>query len=459
MKRSYYVVAVCMFVIISLGFPGAKAFGEDTYKVGIGDVLQVSVIGEGLNPVVRVAFDGSITFPYIGTVYVQGMSVTEIKDEIAKRLSEGYIKQPVVSVNIVESLSRKVFTYGEVTRIGEVPFKDNMTLLNTLSLAGGVSDSGLYGKLIIKRKNKSGAGYKDVVEVNLNNGHIEDKKIRDMTLQLDDILIVEKNKTFLIQGEALQRGRFVLENGMTVLSALLQVGGVTTEGEYGSIKLRRKNTDNDGKYEVFVESKLNEGVIEDPVVENTLLHPDDILIVEKSRTFLIEGEVVKRGRMILEKDMTVLSALLQAGGVTDSGLYGRIKLRRKAGNESGQYEDILEAKLTNGVIENNKVEDELIRPDDILVVERNETFLIYGEIERPSEYVLQSGMTVFKAITIAGGFTKWGSENKIKILRSHNDTDGLEIIKVDLGDIIAGDANADIQIQNNDIVVVSSGVF
>ena len=67
-------------------------------------------------------------------------------------------------------------------------------------------------------------------------------------------------------------------------------------------------------------------------------------------------------------------------------------------------------------------------------------------------------MTVFKAITVAGGITKWGSESRVKILRASGDDEELVIIKVKIDDVIQGDA-ADIRLQPGDTVIISTGLF
>jgi protein involved in polysaccharide export with SLBB domain len=68
-------------------------------------------------------------------------------------------------------------------------------------------------------------------------------------------------------------------------------------------------------------------------------------------------------------------------------------------------------------------------------------------------------MTVFKALINAGGVTKWGSEDRVKILRKASNASGLETIKVDINSVIKGDANSDIKLQSGDIIIVSKGIF
>jgi polysaccharide export outer membrane protein len=453
------------FVIFIIALSFASQTGADTslsgiYKIKINDVLSIKVLdNEELNTLATVTSDGTITFPYIGNISVKGMSLPEIDETITKKLSEGYIKYPVVTVYLMQSMSRKIYAYGELNKRGEVIYEDGMTIIRTMSIVGGVSRDGLFGKLIVRRKGGDSNEYKDLVEADIDNGFISDQKIEDMLLKPDDILIVERNKTFLIQGEVAKRGRFVLEKDMTVLRALLEAGGVSENGSYGRIKVRRKQGGMSGEYKYVAESKINDGVIDNGEVEDTVLQPDDILIVEKNKTFLIEGEVAKRGRFVLEKDMTVLRALLQAGGVSEDGIYGRIKLRRKQEGKLGGYKDIIESKINDRVIESSEVEDTVLQHDDILIIERSKTYLIYGEAARTGEFLLTDDMTVFKALTIAGGFTKWGSASRVKILRPRNDNSGFETIKVNIDDIIEGDATADVFLEPGDTVVISAGVF
>ena len=544
MRRFLIFFVIIGFVLSSISYAGADVTPTDFYKVGVDDMLEIKVLDHtDLRTLTTVTSDGTITFPYIGTVNVENMSLSEIVEMITKKLGEGYIKYPVVTVSLVKSMSRKIFAYGELYKRGQIPLEENITLLKALSLAGGITEDGrygqvkirrkkegkpgyrdikvdlkrvieggrkgdillepddilivernktffahgevgrpgehvleknmtvvralsavggirsegLYGKVKIRRKQKGKRGYKDI-EIDLKS-IVEGSKTGDLLLQPDDILIVERSKTFLIQGEVKNSGRFVLEEDTTVLRALLRAGGISQEGMYGRIKVRRKQEGESGKYKDIAEARLNDGVIESSEVEDTLLQPDDILIVERSKTFLIQGDVMNRGRLILEKDTTVLRALLRAGGVSQDGMYGRIKVRRKQEGESGEYKDIAEARLNNGVIETSEVEDTLLQPDDILVIEPNEKFLVYGEILKPGEYVIKNDMTAFKAITLAGGFTKWGSENRVKVLRSRKNNAGFETIRVNINDVIGGDAAADVALEAGDIVVVSAGVF
>jgi polysaccharide export outer membrane protein len=542
------IIGLTLALMTSIGIHAIEAAEEsriEAYKVGVNDVISIRVIDHAeMSTLATVSADGSIILPYIGSIYVKDQKLSEIEEEITNRLSEGYIKYPVVTVSLMKSMSRKLYVYGEVARPGMYPLEEETTtILRMLSVAGGIRTDGLYGNIKLRRKQKDGVNYK---EISLGTKDtVENSEAGNTAMQPDDVLIVERNKTFLIQGEVTRRGRYALEKDMTALRALVEAGGVTPEGLYGNLMVRRKQKAISGGYKIIAESKINNGIVVDGKVENTLLQPDDILVVKRNQTFLIRGEVGKRGRFTLEKDMTVLRALLEAGGVTADGRYGRIKVRRKKEDNPGEYKDLVESQLNNGVIESSKVEDivlqpddilivernatifihgevgrtgefvleegmtvtkaislaggirsdglygkvkirrkqeiapgyfdveidlkgtrkdtasgnMLLKPDDVLIVERNDTFFIYGEVNKTGEYVYKDGITVFQAITVAGGLTKWGSESRVKILRRQKDNSGFEIIEVNVGDVIDGDANADIKLEPDDTIVMSSSIF
>jgi polysaccharide export outer membrane protein len=87
------------------------------------------------------------------------------------------------------------------------------------------------------------------------------------------------------------------------------------------------------------------------------------------------------------------------------------------------------------------------------------SFTISGEVIRPGNYPLLQNTTVLRAISIAGGFTRFGSKSRVKILRPRKDRPGYMSINVDLKAVLDGDAKADIVIESGDIIVLSEGLF
>ncbi|MFO0750257.1 MAG: polysaccharide biosynthesis/export family protein [Myxococcota bacterium] len=128
-------------------------------KVGLGpgDVFEVTVYGEDkLSGLFRVSSDGAIMFHLIDRVVVEGMTPNEIASEIQRRLQDGYIKNPSVSVFVKEYNSKKVFVLGEVQHPGTFPYSAGMNIVEAITLAGGFKDSANEDYVIVTRKTAEG---------------------------------------------------------------------------------------------------------------------------------------------------------------------------------------------------------------------------------------------------------------------------------------------------------------
>ncbi len=90
---------------------------------------------------------------------------------------------------------------------------------------------------------------------------------------------------------------------------------------------------------------------------------------------------------------------------------------------------------------------------------RSMKFFVYGEVIKPGTYLVDENTTVLKAISIAGGFTKYGSSSRVKVLRPNQDKAGYQTLKVNIKAIMDGSPDEDIVLKPGDIVVVSEGVF
>jgi protein involved in polysaccharide export with SLBB domain len=90
---------------------------------------------------------------------------------------------------------------------------------------------------------------------------------------------------------------------------------------------------------------------------------------------------------------------------------------------------------------------------------KSRKFFVYGEVNKPGTYPLEEQTTVLRAISMAGGFTKYGSSSRVKILKSQAKGPGYETVKVDIGQVMEGNAHEDPVLSSGDIVVVSEGIF
>jgi protein involved in polysaccharide export with SLBB domain len=121
--------------------------------VGPGDLFEVRVFGHvDLSTTYQVAQDGSINFPLIGTVAVEGMTAPAIEKELQTRLADGYLKNPSVSVRVTEYRSKKISVFGQVKSPGTFQFSDNMSVVEAISRAGGFTGMAKKNSVRVTRK-------------------------------------------------------------------------------------------------------------------------------------------------------------------------------------------------------------------------------------------------------------------------------------------------------------------
>jgi protein involved in polysaccharide export with SLBB domain len=107
--------------------------------LGIGDVFDIRVYGEDdLSSTFRVASDGTINYPLLGVVAVEGMTPSQVAESIEAGLRENeFLKKPQVSILVKEYTSKKISIFGQVKKPGTFPHQDGMSVVEAISLAGG----------------------------------------------------------------------------------------------------------------------------------------------------------------------------------------------------------------------------------------------------------------------------------------------------------------------------------
>lgn len=179
-----------LLVLCTLAVWSASATADEKtvpYLLSPGDVMLVSVWREeNLQQEVRVLPDGSITFPLAGRIEVAGLDSTTVAQNIAARLEE-YLPDPTVSVVITGIEGNLVYVLGKVTRPGPVVMAGPTSVLQALSMSGGLDKFADKDAIkIVRRKGQT----QEVVPVRysqLISGHDMSSNIQ---LQAGDTLVV-----------------------------------------------------------------------------------------------------------------------------------------------------------------------------------------------------------------------------------------------------------------------------
>jgi polysaccharide export outer membrane protein len=133
-----------------------SAQGDYGYGLQPGDIVRVSVWREEqLDQGVLVRPDGGISFPLAGDLNAAGMTIQEVTDAIALRLSD-YIPNPVVTVSLQENSGNRIYVTGRVQQPGVFLVNRPVDVMQALAMAGGLTPFANKNDIKILRREGSG---------------------------------------------------------------------------------------------------------------------------------------------------------------------------------------------------------------------------------------------------------------------------------------------------------------
>jgi len=266
LARFCVLLPVCMVAVSpSQGWGQGPATPE--YLIGAGDVLKINVFqNPELTLEARVAEDGTISYPLIGSVTIGGGTITAAERRISQMLKDGgFVLKPQVSILLETVRGSQISVLGQVNRPGRYPIETaNTRLTDALATAGGIAPTG--ADTVVFVGTRAGKQVRQVIDLAAMFSGASSGG--DMLVQGGDILYVQRAPVFYIYGEVIRPGSYRLERAMTVMQALAAGGGLTPKGTQRGLRLNRRG--GDGKMQ-----ELDPGL-------NDLLQPDDVVYVKES---------------------------------------------------------------------------------------------------------------------------------------------------------------------------------
>jgi polysaccharide biosynthesis/export protein len=170
MVKATWAVACLLSIMLAAGAEAAAGVAPPLsgpqYRLGPEDQIRVSVWENAqltLDLVIRP--DGKISMPLIQDVTAEGQTASELAAQIQQKLA-AFIKDPQVSVIVLQINAPKFYVIGNVVRPGPYPLRGETSLLQALSLAGGFTQFASPRSIKLIR---NVAGKQEVRKVNYNN--------------------------------------------------------------------------------------------------------------------------------------------------------------------------------------------------------------------------------------------------------------------------------------------------
>ena len=224
--------------------PSRPSAGGDSSQsldivIGAEDLLDITVFElPQFNCTSRVAGDGTITMPLIGSVEVRGLTKKDVEKKIADALAAKYINNPSVSVTIKEYKSRQVSILGAVNNPGAYTIISQRSLLQLLSEAGGLS-AAAGRKCFIFRQGASR------IEIDLADLMDNGNPALNIPILPGDVINIptETKVTVYVLGAVRNPGAVELSSSMpvTLLAAIARAGGPSDQASKSGIQIRRRD--------------------------------------------------------------------------------------------------------------------------------------------------------------------------------------------------------------------------
>jgi polysaccharide export outer membrane protein len=288
---------------------------EEDYRIGPNDVIDVQIENAPeMSRTFRVTAAGTFLMPYVGRIMAVRKTTEELAQLIANGLRGDYLKDPKVVVTVREFNSRSFFVQGSVRSPGVFQIEGRPSMLELITLAGGLSEKHGANAYIIRRiKTTEPKGTEpdttktsavnganvaqepapeetakyELKSANINGllmGHFD----QDVLLEPGDIINIPPSDVFFVAGEVNAPGSFALKEGTTLRQAISLAQGTNYKAALNRGVVYRENAS--GKRE---EVHVDIGAVMGGKKDDIVIMANDIIMVPNSKTKTFGGALLK----------------------------------------------------------------------------------------------------------------------------------------------------------------------
>ena len=414
----------------------------EDYLLGPGDKIKIELFGGKKSKVSQyISRSGSISIPNVGPITIAGLTISDAKDLITKKVSEA-LTGTEVYLSLGEFRSINIFILGSAYQPGSYTVSSLSTVMNALLVAGGVSEGGSVRNIQIKRKGKLLTKF-DLYELFLRGNTESDVRLREG----DVIFIPFLESTVRSEGYFNNANLFEISEGDTIRDLIEFSGGTSVEtGLRPKFELSTISEDNQrirkefGKNSPILDEKIKNG-------DSLSVHASTAI---NNYVVQLRGEFRYPGFYNVAPGERLSSVIRRAGGLTENayplgGAFTRTsvaKMQKLSFERSADFiEQSIADTLISGsivsisaeaiapisnlikrlreleppgrqiiecdpyVLQSNPEKDLLLQDGDVLYIpKRPDSITVVGEVRTPSTHTFISGTNPTEYILSSGGF-------------------------------------------------------
>jgi polysaccharide export outer membrane protein len=239
--KSIAMLSLCLATAVSASaqdFPGVSSDAP----LGPRDVIDIRVAQDPTaNTRATVGEDGRINMPYLNKVDAAGLTPTQLEARLKAALEAKVLTRADVSVQVVEFGSKPISVIGAVNRPGKIPVTGNITLLQAITYAGGLSPG--YGKTLYVLRTAMN-GLSEQIPIDIDDLMVTFNPDMNLPLAPNDVINVPVDSTITVYilGEVVRPGPVVFRRSQSpgLLQALSGAGGLTDRASK-DVVIKRKD--------------------------------------------------------------------------------------------------------------------------------------------------------------------------------------------------------------------------
>jgi len=253
-----------------------------TQRIQKGSIIEIRVYGhEELSRTVMVEPDGTVDFPLISNIPIEGFSLDDLREILRAQVSKYIGERPIISVRFSQTMNVGVTVLGQVVIPGEYLVAKRATVQGAITRAGGTTPRAQLDKVKLIRNRLDST---QTLMVDLNQFYIEGDPNLLPSLEDGDIIVVPGlpgTYDVKVIGEVKTPGSYQTFIGANILDALYMAGGPTEKAALDKARLVSPLHNEAREIQVDIENFLRS----DKVTHLPELRPGDIIYVPQKKSF------------------------------------------------------------------------------------------------------------------------------------------------------------------------------